>query len=581
MKDEEKKNGREDLDPKKNGKPDDKRKPIKNGRGRHQKGDEKGRDRNPGREDKKDDGKKGIPWKNDWTFYALSEQIARDIASLPYSTVPGVPYTLDVQSPTVQRNVSQAGPGVMRIAYVPGPGSSTSNNSGINMAAKQLYTFVRHANSGARNYEAADLMMYVLAMRDIYTQFFQLKRCIGMASNYYMMNRNLPDALFHALLIDPADIRANLAQYRAQINLIAAKINAFAVPKYFKAFDRAAYISSYFFFDSTSRRSQAYIYQSLGYYTWSGTSSEQGTSLVFTPYQAATVADLKIGKLSDYIGYLNDQLDALFLDQDAGTMSGDILKAFGEGGLYQVADIPTDYVVLGVYDEDVLAQIENSKGVLGALDSTYNYAFNTFAAETATGRIGMNITQANQLIIFNPTWTPFSSTVGIVPTQVIFNSHKDEPQFTDNLEWSRDICMPYYSSLLVGTKPSLMFGLELLGFYDIVTFAPTGQGGDFVTQSGQRAYSHQIAVNDYYLELNNASSTTTNAGLLTRIIRLNSAFAQFDWHPTVYSWGYNTSSGSITSLVGVYVHADLKVYTVVPKDIVQTMHDNASMAADG
>lgn len=492
---------------------------------------------------------KGIPWKNDWSFYAINEQIAKDIGSIPYNTVPGVPITYTYGAQTFKGSITGSLPSVIALRYVPTVGASSTYNSGINMAAKQLYTYVRHANSGARNYEAADLIMYVMAMRDIYTQWFELKRAIGVANSYYIMNRNLPDAILAACHIDAADLRANVAQYRGQLNLLCEKINAFAVPKYFKAFDRAAYISSYYFFDSTSRRSQSYVYHTFGGYTWSGTTNPTGTQLTFAPYST----DNTNLTVQSYINILNTQLDALFLDEDANTMSGDILKAFGDQGLYQITNIPTDYVVEGVYDEDILAQIENSKAAVGGINPSWTAS----SCHTDFAKVQLNVTQENQLITFDP-HISVSSNYPVLPDFVFFNSHKDDPTFMDNIEWSRNITMGWYDGI---SKIGFTFGLELLGFYEMFYYNPT-----------DNIYAYYEFANDM---------DTTSMSIRWQMIAM--LLEQWDWHPAQYfvdtSFNSTSQPPAITVSTVPTVSMDLKVYTILNFDIVRTMHDNATYAA--
>lgn len=502
-----------------------------------------------------DDGTKGIPWKNDWQFYAVTERIAKDVASYPYNKLPGSKFNIPWHSGTFSNFPDSATylPNFCVLSYVPGVGNTNDDaNAGINIATKQLYTYVRHANSGARNYEGPDIMMYVLAMRDIYTRFFEAKRALGIAYAYYFENKNFPDSLLRSIGIDPQDLRANLAQYRGRLNLLAAKINSFAVPKYFKAFDRAAFISSYYFTDSTSIRGQAYIFRTAGYYTWSGTTSEQGTSLQFNfdPSFSSTSSTPAFSNVSSfktvYLDTLEAQLDALFYDDDANTMAGDILKAFDQSNLYQVADIPDPYVVLGTYDEDILAQIENSYAAC-------NYTSATFAS-TFTKEV-LAITQENQIIKSGITIT--NTSTASFTNGWYFNSHKDSPEFNDNLEWSRLIVSATESS----NAWILHYGLELLLNITIVNMDPQ--------------YDDQRMV---YSELVQSIAVASNGTVAASAISAIAKLAIFDWHPGVYFINYNISGTDLTSSE-IIPFMDLKFYTVLSDKEIHPTHDSACMAA--
>lgn len=80
-------------------------------------------------------------------------------------------------------------PSVMRLGYHPISGTSISNSSGLSIATRALYTYVRDKNAGARNYEAPDLMMYILAMDQIYLMYHEARRIYQAINTYITSNR--------------------------------------------------------------------------------------------------------------------------------------------------------------------------------------------------------------------------------------------------------------------------------------------------------------------------------------------------------------------------------------------------------
>lgn len=489
-----------------------------------------------------------IPEKNDWRFYAASDEIARDIASLPFNYLGGTPFKAKAVKTVMKSDgstdsVSCVGKplqSVMAIDVLNSVGTTSKATEGINMAATQLYTYVRHQNSGARNYESADIMMYILAMRDVYSQFFFCKKVLGMAGLYNYYNHNLPDLLIKASGVNPVDLRSNLAQYRGWLNLLAKKINSFAVPKYFKVFDRSAFINSYIFMDSDSVRGQMYIFNKPFYYTWSGTTSETGTELIANNQfvQSDNPTDL-----SFFMNNLETMIDALYLDEDALTMSGDILKAFGEGGLYQIAQTQPDYQTPMVFDEDVLAQIENSNSVFnGNAQTDYLTRFDPTKSN-------INVQQSNQLITFVPTFVgPQVVTAGVSSytnlTDRPLNSHKKDPNYTDVLEWTRLMSTVNYEYAQSEDKSTAAIkatintsGLEIVMQYRM--FSYTNRGG--------------IEVN----QLSNFSSDPTE-------------LMQYDWHPIIYR----------TDIMGdLYIGGDLKVATLISNDTLDSINQAAVYGA--
>jgi hypothetical protein len=68
--------------------------------------------------------------------------------------------------------------------------------------------------------------------------------------------------------------------------------------------------------------------------------------------------------LTDLIRIGDSLLNAVLTDQDFNTMSGDMLRTYGESNLFRLAPIVEDYVLSPVYSEEVLSQIHNAT-VLG------------------------------------------------------------------------------------------------------------------------------------------------------------------------------------------------------------------------
>lgn len=488
--------------------------------------------------------------KNDYTFYAATEEIAKSLANLPFNVMSGLPYDLQAtkySSTGVKVTpVSQASQAIFRIDYLPSIGVSNQRVDAINMAAVQLYTAIRHVNSGAKNYEAADVMMEVLAVRDIMTEIFECKRALGVANYYNYYNHNLPDLLLKALGFNPDDLRANIAQYRGRLNLIINKFNSFAIPGYFKAFLRSAFIGNQVFGDSDAIRGQLYIYKKAGYYTWSPVTSTSGTSLVYTAHSDS------IQNMSARLDIIETQLDAMYLDEDAITMSGDILKLYSDkqGELYTLTQIDEGYTVTPIFDEDALAQIENLKLFAPAnnqtLDLTVTYS-------------GLDVTQENQLIKWNPkfsvteaiTGSNYTATIG----STIFNSHRDFPDYKSVLEWSRLISTfdvdVSSSGIISGTLTSA--GLEIPINMYMFNYTEFGDSADYNVTPVYQVYP--------------TITTADNAALLS--------LQQYDWHPIIYGFSGNAAASSLP----VNFAGDLKVATVMPADVAININKSAVYSA--
>lgn len=461
---------------------------------------------------------------NDWRYYAISEQLAKAVGNIPFNLLPGRPLNINAQG-TVEGKTWSDGtmttlPSVMQVSYIPSIGYSDTGEAAINIAAKRLYTFVRHANSGAKVYEAPDLMMYIIAMENCYRLWWEARRAYQVCTTYEADNRNLPLVLGGALNLDVTGAAGILAQANFELNDLRNKINSFWVPNIFNSFKRASVITNGVFMDSDSMRGQFYVYTMAYYYKFSGRTSETGSQLVATETRSAY-------SLLDKIGLVRDAINALITDDDINTMSGDMMKAFKDADRFSLPEVPSIDKLQIAFDEDILAQIENSCSI-----------------SLVTTSVSLDITQANSNIVFKPI-ARASATLGIFEqlmwgSNKLFNSHVSNPDFKQVLEWTRDICCTSANG-----KP--IFGAEIITEYNI-----------WYNEAG-RVTGTNI---DSYLAEN-----TTDSGIKGCLL------SNFDWHPIIY---YARVTGN--SYEGVGFYADVKYFTQISPDVVNHMHDCAIQA---
>ena len=461
---------------------------------------------------------------NDWRYYAISEQLAKAVGNIPFNLLPGRPLSINAQG-TVEGKTWSDGtmttlPSVMQVSYIPSIGYSDTGEAAINIAAKRLYTFVRHANSGAKVYEAPDLMMYIIAMENCYRLWWEARRAYQVCTTYEADNRNLPLVLGGALNLDVAGSAGSLAQANFELNDLRNKINSFWVPNIFNSFKRASVITNGVFMDSDSMRGQFYVYTMAYYYKFSGRTSETGSQLVATETGSAY-------SLLDKISLVRDAINALIVDDDINTMSGDMMKAFKDSDRFSLPEVPSIDKLQIAFDEDILAQIENSCSI-----------------SLVTTPVSLDITQTSANIIFKPI-ARVSTTLGVFEqlmwgSNKLFNSHINNPDFKQVLEWTRDICCTSANG-----KP--VFGAEIITGY-IIWYNEAGNiTGTYI---------------DSYL-----AEGTTDSGIKGCLL------SNFDWHPIVY---YARVTGN--SYEGVGFYADVKYFTQISPDVINHMHDCAIQA---
>lgn len=145
-------------------------------------------------------------------------------------------------------------PGVVVMKYLPMLNSALQSKS-VEITSRALYQFVRHTNSGAKNYEAADLMIYIMAMDSIYLALHQIRRVLKLMNTYSLRNKAVPRAILRALGLKQTEL-SNYALYVGSYNMLVARANSFAVPKEFSLFKRRAAMGSVVFTDEIESPTQ-------------------------------------------------------------------------------------------------------------------------------------------------------------------------------------------------------------------------------------------------------------------------------------------------------------------------------------
>jgi len=241
-------------------------------------------------------------------------------------------------------------PGFMIYYYLPGPGVSTGSDSAINVAAQSLYAKIRIDNSGAKNYEAPDLMMYLLAMDEVVQWWANLIRIYGLMNAFSATNNYLPKHIVTAMGYNFDDLQANLANFRAHINSIPRWLSKFYIPGNLDIFKRHIWMSQFMFLDSANDQAQFYIFRNSGYRIWDDTTGtlHRSNLNVANKLTYAQIVDIT-----------SSILTPILASEDFGLISGDIRKSWGDM-VYAWQLMPEDYITQSFYDPNVLSMIENA-----------------------------------------------------------------------------------------------------------------------------------------------------------------------------------------------------------------------------
>lgn len=257
-------------------------------------------------------------------------------------------------------------PGLVSLEISLVPGFSVDYTSAVNLASRNIYSVVRRQQSGAKNYDAPDLMMYLLTMDNIFSYYTWIQRLYGLANRYNVMNRYLPDALITANHVDPDNLRKHISELYGYIQLFASRAKAFPVPTQMKYFIRHAEMFANVYTDGDNDKAQMYIFVPYAFWAFNETfSSAARGSLDMQPVgynQGVSSPSFKLMTVDDIIALGEKLLMGVISSQDAGVIGGDILKAYG-GETVTIGSTPIDYTVQPVYNEEILMQIHNARSV--------------------------------------------------------------------------------------------------------------------------------------------------------------------------------------------------------------------------
>lgn len=289
---------------------------------------------------------------NDPSWYKPTDQTVKDATSLSFNQATGL--RLDWGNKNMKDTMPTI-PGVAVLSLHPTVGKSVDQNSAINVAARQIYSFVRHMNSGSKNYDPTDLMMYLMAVDNVYSFHAWMRRTYGLLQVYAYNNRYYPRGILYGMNIDAENIINVLPQFRAYINMYALRASTLCVPNILSLMKRHYFMYEGVWMDSSSVKGQVYAFNPDGFYFWD--KNQQGTKLSYTELHAITEG---LTKFSAITAIGDQMLNDLLSEEDVGIISGDIMKAFGVGSLWHLPETPEDYMTNIAFNAEILTQIHNA-----------------------------------------------------------------------------------------------------------------------------------------------------------------------------------------------------------------------------
>lgn len=494
---------------------------------------------------------------NDVSWYAKNAQMLTDAASFSYNTPLGTFIKgADVFGGAVNTNSGFNVPGLMTLELVPTIGISKDSASPANLAAQNIYSFVRYRNSGAKNYDQADLFLYLLAMDSIYSFWNWCKRAYGLLNTYSQKNKYMPRSYFIAMGLDFDDFIANIADFRLWLNQAAAEISAFCVPAVMPYFIRHSWLYSNVYKDSDSDKAQQYMFNPACFYLYDETGSQYGGRLVpqwintFSGISTITTASLKLSELQ---AYYRNLISAIAYSEDIGVMSGDILKAYEQGNLFKLEPVMPDYTVLPVYNEEVLNQIHNS--------TLHRIAHGNKIDDLTTDQVQ----QVNDSFMI--TQDPNTGFLKYDP--ILKQSYFPQKKAFINMPW--DNVTP--ANTMVGTRlTDLVRNTDDIKTTLFQSTKFNSLGSDFV--SGRYVLSIGLTGAYGISDLNPSYSFAGGAAAVSLHIKHLVQISQFDWHPLVPI--FSKDSGDNYTCQGFL--GDVNNFTYMDEYSLDQLHTTAIMS---
>lgn len=503
---------------------------------------------------------------NDPSWHAANEQLLRDVASFPFAHPTGDLINLNNELKRADvLNGSYTVPGLMIIDLLPTYGFSDSSGDPMNVAAQSLYSFVRHTISGSRQYDPTDLMLYLMTIDQLYSYISWLQRVYGLSSAYTQLNRYYGANSLVCEGIDLPTSDDNLANFRAGINLLIDKVAQFVVPDCLPVFRKHATTFSGVYIEGDSIKQQLYMFHPVAFGRFELDESGAGSLVYYrTPGDIKTPANY-----TDLLAYGKAMINAIFSNEDYGTMSGDILNAF-RGNTITLTSVPESFVIVPSYDENVLEQIKNA---VSFNDITINGIKLNYGG--TMGKVAIKQSDKKDYLRFR--------VVANYQAGPITTGHANLPAM-GNAMWSGSLFM---STHRTEVPPAVVMELSryMMGMADKRNVDEHISVGTISFASdiflGGRVFMRTDDPLKPWAEYKFTSAVTFDtdktAGYAEDLLNLYSVISSFDYHPPVRHIAFSGTSGG-APIPGDQVFYDFDNYTIIGTENLKNLHEVAAMS---
>lgn len=297
----------------------------------------------------------GLPDTNHPKWYTANKELVDATTRIPIHPFAGKPIKL--YSAQGDKKMDYTVPGVMRLEYVPIPGTSNSSTDAINIAAQNIFQTMRKKLSTVANYAPADVMMMVLAIDGVFMQIANLVRLYGLLNVWNTDNWYLPYDMiiagYNMTRDEVQDLMNRQAEFRTRLNMAIYKASTLYAPMDFNIIARHQWLASNIFTDDgANARAQYYIPTIMSVPILDETSVETGTSLLYNQISTFNWEEL--------LDVLNTSIEAIRNSDSFTFIMSDMRRAYEGSGNVELAYVPENYHATALVDPYFKEQLHNA-----------------------------------------------------------------------------------------------------------------------------------------------------------------------------------------------------------------------------
>jgi hypothetical protein len=525
---------------------------------------------------------------NAWFFYAKDRNLLSLIATLPFEDALGDGIRASVSGDDFRMST----PGIMRFRYEQSIGRTDGRTGAQAKIAKALYEAITQGVTGKQNFEAPDLLMFVIAMASHMAYLEEFKRALNEVSDASNFDKYKGKLLVESFGFDADDLSNNLADACAWIAYHQDTIaKSFKVPKDSNILQRWMYLSQNYFRDGLESKSQYYVYTASHIFRFNGFEFDTGSALDLQEVPTNT------GKctFSQYADFMDKRLQDLQYNSDISDMSGAIYRVWGKDAEISYSEYKRQHKA-AVYEELSLHQIHNLEATSlvkseASFASPYqddgilHHCYKFFDAEPSDYLMIEEKTLDDGTKVLPGVvrqWTnggilsfPVLHALDVGIPQVFINIHSESPDAVDVIEstrtklaWIKDES-PIGNNVHAANKfYDYYSGSEIVNSTSIYTTTKFG-----ALSTSAEVTPGSISEIPFYVFYNagNPHITTSWNDTVSKDYYALALLSNFDWAPMIYGCVGSVNGSSYIA----NFHGDISNYTVQPRSYIARLNDRA------